>query len=94
VGDDPVAVARRLAERTAMVHLKDVEPGGWRGPTGPASVAYGTGAIDVAGVVDELVAARFAGPICVELGHLGGGDVDERALVAECVDWLRDRLAS
>ncbi|MDX6525904.1 MAG: hypothetical protein QOI43_1415, partial [Gaiellales bacterium] len=27
--------------------------------------------------------------ICVELGHLGAGPVDERALVADAVAWLR-----
>jgi hypothetical protein len=28
---------------------------------------------------------------CVELGHLGPGPVDELALVADGVDWLRRR---
>jgi hypothetical protein len=28
-------------------------------------------------------------PVCVELGHLGGGIIDERRLVRDGVAWLR-----
>jgi hypothetical protein len=33
-------------------------------------------------------------PVCVELGHLGGGDVDERGLVRDGVAWLRRARAA
>jgi 3-oxoisoapionate decarboxylase len=89
VGDDPVALARRVANRVAMVHLKDVEaPAAGLDPlVGPTSVAYGTGVVDLDGVLAALPADP-ALPVCVELGHLGGGDVDERALVRQGVAWL------
>jgi sugar phosphate isomerase/epimerase len=94
VGDDPVALARRVAARVAMVHLKDVEdPAGADPLTGPASVAYGDGVVDLDGVLDAL--APLAGlPVCVELGHLGGGEVDERALARQGVAWLRAARAA
>jgi sugar phosphate isomerase/epimerase len=106
VGDDPVDVARRLARHVAMVHLKDVEDQAGADPlTGPASVAYDRGVVDLDGVLDALLmdgmrrvegcvhldvagAADPSLPVCVELGHLGGGAVDERALVRQGVGWL------
>jgi sugar phosphate isomerase/epimerase len=89
VSDDPVALARRVADRVAMVHLKDVAAaaGGLDPLVGPTSVAYGTGVVDLDGVL-AVLPADPALPVCVELGHLGGGDVDERALVRQGVAWL------
>jgi sugar phosphate isomerase/epimerase len=88
VGDDPVTVTRSVATHVAMVHLKDVAaPGLEDGPTGPASVPYGEGIVDLAGVMDALPLSGL--PVCVELGHLGGGDVSERELVRDGVAWLR-----
>jgi 3-oxoisoapionate decarboxylase len=89
VGDDPVALARRVANRVAMVHLKDVEaPAAGLDPlVGPTSVAYGTGVVDLEGVLAALSADPGL-PVCVEIGHLGGGDVDERALVRQGVAWV------
>ena len=88
VGDDPVAVARSVAARVAMVHLKDVAaPGPDDGPAGPASVPYGEGVVDLAGVMDALHLSGL--PVCVELGQLGSGDVSERELVRDGVAWLR-----
>jgi 3-oxoisoapionate decarboxylase len=94
VGDDPVALARRVADRVAMVHLKDVGAAGADPEplAGPTSVAYGTGVVDLDGVLGALPADP-ALPVCVELGHLGGGDVDERALVRQGVAWLAGRRA-
>lgn len=94
VGDDPVATARALRDTVAMVHLKDVDRSTWEGPTGPTSVAYGAGVIDVEAVLAVLLDGGFVGPVCVELGHLGPGAVDERALVSWCLDWLSPRLAA
>jgi sugar phosphate isomerase/epimerase len=92
VGDDPVRLARRVAQRVAMVHLKDVDaPAVGADPRlGPTSVAYGAGVVDLEGVLAALPADP-ALPVCVELGHLGGGDVDERALVRQGVAWLAGR---
>ncbi|MBX5443392.1 MAG: TIM barrel protein [Solirubrobacteraceae bacterium] len=114
VGDDPVALAAAVAARVAIVHLKDVaehrparsgaRSGG--GPereacrlAGPVSVPYGTGVVDLAGVLDALEAGGAPAdlPVCVELAQLGPGAVDERLLVRQGVAWLaaqrRARLA-
>jgi sugar phosphate isomerase/epimerase len=91
VGDDPLEAARLLAARVRMLHLKDcTAPDG--SVTGPPSVPYGEGIVALDAVLDQL---RGSDPLtCVELGQLGGGPVDERALVADGVRWLRARAAS
>ena len=88
VGDDPLDAAVVLAPWVRMLHLKDCEaPDG--SATGPRSVPYGQGVVPLAAVLD---AVRGTDPLtCVELGHLGPGVVDERALVADGVAWLRAR---
>jgi sugar phosphate isomerase/epimerase len=88
VGDDPVALARAVAGRIAMVHLKDVAGGPADPMVGPRSVPHGEGVVDLHGVL-AAVAPDPVLPVCVELGHLGGGDVDERRLVRDGVAWLR-----
>lgn len=90
VGDDVVAAARRLGCRVRMVHLKDVRSGERSIATGPESVAYGTGSVDLDGTLTALTGAGFDGPVCVELGQLGPG-ADEDALVASGLEWLRAR---
>jgi sugar phosphate isomerase/epimerase len=88
VGDDPVALARSVARDVAMVHLKDVaEPSAANPLTGPPSVPYGRGVVDLHGVLDALAPAGSI-PVCVELGDLGRDVVDERALVRQGVAWL------
>jgi sugar phosphate isomerase/epimerase len=86
VGDDPVALAAAVADRVAIVHLKDLAGDG----PDPRSVPYGTGVVDLTGVLDAL---RDGGappdlPVCVELAQLGPGAVDERLLVRQGVCWL------
>jgi hypothetical protein len=56
-------------------------------------VPYGDGIVDIEGVLSELRAAPPDLPVCVELGHLGGGQVDECALVRDGVAWLQRRRA-
>lgn len=91
VGDDPVALARACAPRVAMVHLKDVaDPAGADPLAGPRSVAYGTGIVDLDGVLDALSGTDDL-PVCVELAQLGGGAVDERAMVRQGIAWLAAR---
>ncbi len=88
VGDDPLDAAMVLAPWVRMLHLKDCErPDG--SATGPRSVPYGQGVVQLEAV---LGAVALNDPLtCVELGHLGGGPVDERQLVADCAAWLRAR---
>jgi sugar phosphate isomerase/epimerase len=93
VGDDPVALARRVGARVAMVHLKDVEATAADPRVGPTSTPYGAGVVDLGGVLGALPLAAGL-PVCVELGHLGGGAVDERALVRQGVAWLAARRAA
>jgi 3-oxoisoapionate decarboxylase len=91
VGDDPVAAAELLGDHTIMCHLKDVAAidAGVDPRTGPRSVPYGAGVISISGVLEALENRAFDGLLCVELGHLGPGAVDERELVAQGVGWLR-----
>jgi sugar phosphate isomerase/epimerase len=88
VGDDPLAAAMVLAPWVRMLHLKDCEtPDG--SAAGPRSVPYGQGVVPLEAVLEVVMPGD---PLtCVELGHLGGGPVDERALVADGVAWLRAR---
>jgi sugar phosphate isomerase/epimerase len=93
VGDDAVEAARLLAERTWMLHLKDVESmANVTDPVaGPRSVPFGEGVVPVAEV---LAAMRANDPlVCVELGQLAP-DADELLLVEQGVAWLRDYASS
>jgi sugar phosphate isomerase/epimerase len=88
VGDDPIDAALVLSPWVRMLHLKDCEPADGS-LTGPRSLPYGQGVIPLEAVLE---AVRTTDPLtCVELGHLGAGEVDERALVADGVAWLRAR---
>lgn len=93
VGDDPLAAARRLAPHTRLVHLKDVAGGEADAGAGPRSVRFGDGEVALEEILRALWSAGYAGAVCVELGHLGPGEVDERELVADGVAWLRSALA-
>lgn len=88
MGDDPVAGARALGRHVRQVHLKDCAPASADAVAGPASVPYGEGIVDIAGVLAALAQAGFTGLVCVELAQLPG-DVDERVMVEQAVRWLR-----
>lgn len=89
VGDDPAEAARLLAPRTRMVHLKDCAPD-WTDPvTGPVSVAYGTGVIELRKVLKSL--RDLSGLACIELAQFGG-EAEEKALIRASVRWLRANL--
>jgi sugar phosphate isomerase/epimerase len=92
VGDDMVDGAKMLAPHTLVVHLKDCSAGDPGVAGGPVSVPYGTGVADLTGVLTALDSYDFTGPICVELGSLGPGDVDEHQIVEQSVTWLRAEL--
>ena len=71
VGDDMLEGTRALASRTLLVQLKDHPP--TPDPTvwgGPLSVALGEGVAPLAELLAILSAARFDGPVCVELASL------------------------
>jgi sugar phosphate isomerase/epimerase len=92
VGDDMLAGTRALAGLTLLVQLKDHGPGD---PTiwgGPVCVPLGEGIAPLDEVIALLDAAGFAGPVCVELASLGGGSVDELAMIAASVGWLREHV--
>lgn len=89
VQDDPVEAARTLAPWISIAHIKDVDASAWHAASGPVSVALGTGSIDVRGVVESIIQSRPTCWLLVELGHLGPGQVDEAAWVAQDMAWLR-----
>jgi sugar phosphate isomerase/epimerase len=90
LGDDMVEGTRLLAPLTLIVQLKDQlatdDPGM---PGGPVSTALGEGVAPLERVLDCLREVGFDGPVCVELASLGPGPVDELAMVARSVAWLR-----
>jgi sugar phosphate isomerase/epimerase len=94
VGDDAVVAATTLAPWAIVAHVKDIAAGAWHPTSGPTSVPLGEGIIPVDQVVDAISAVRADCWFLVELGHLGPGKVDERAMVTRDVVWLRDRLGT
>jgi sugar phosphate isomerase/epimerase len=67
-GSDPVQTIRDLGERCRYVHLKDIRPDrvGRKQGTGEKFCELGTGALDLAGVIQALEDIRYAGWIMVE----------------------------
>ncbi len=92
VGDDMIEGTRALAERTWLVQLKDHLPFMAMPLGGPVSTALGEGVADLPGVLSVLADADYDGPVCVELASLGGGSVDELAMIERSVSWLRDNV--
>jgi sugar phosphate isomerase/epimerase len=90
VGDDMLEGTRLLAPHTLLVQLKDHPP--TPDPTiwgGPLSVALGEGVAPLTEILAILEDAGFDGPVCVELASLGGGEVDELAMIERSIRWLR-----
>jgi len=88
LGEDPVETARRIAGRTLMVHLKDVESPerALDSVAGPCSVAYGEGVVPVEAILEALAEPIDRGsPVCVEIGQLPPG-ADELRMVADGVE--------
>jgi 3-oxoisoapionate decarboxylase len=94
VGEDPVEAVSTLARWVSVVHIKDIASGPWHKSSGPTSVPLGQGLIAVADVVSAMADTTDDCWYLVELGHLGPHHVDEAALVASDIDWLRTHLAS
>lgn len=93
VDDDPVLAARLLAPIAIAAHVKDLGPGAWHAQSGPASVPLGTGTVPLDAVLAELLSGGSDPWLLVELGHLGPEPVDEVAVIAHDVSWLRGRVA-
>jgi sugar phosphate isomerase/epimerase len=79
VGDDVVAAARALGPRIASVHIRDtLEPVIPIGP--PPTQIPGRGRIDLAGVLAELAAGGYSGPLNLEV--IGGAKLEDWQAVA------------
>lgn len=89
VGDDMLEGTAALAPRTLLVQLKDHRPGDPKALGGPVSTALGEGVAPLDEIITILDRNGFSGPVCVELASLGGGAVDELAMIARSLDWLR-----
>jgi sugar phosphate isomerase/epimerase len=92
VGDDMADGTRALAPHTLLVQLKDHRAGDPTVWGGPECTVLGEGVADLDGLIGILGVAGYDGPVCVELASLGPDDVDELAMVADSVRWLRAHL--
>lgn len=89
-GGDPVAFVRKFGARIEHVHWKDMpaemaEHRGTKFGCGMATIALGTGVVGIAGVVDALKAAGFAGHTTLEIAG--------EAAVLESRDYLLQLLS-
>lgn len=94
VGEDPVEALSTLLRWVSVVHVKDIASDPWHESSGPTSVPLGQGLIAVAEVVSAIADTTDDCWYLVELGHLGGHQVNEAALVASDMASLRAHLAS
>ena len=78
----PVDCLRILKGHVVSSHLKDLHA---PLPSGH-DVPYGTGVSDVKGILDELKAQNFDGPISVEYEFKWENNVDD---IKQCVDFVR-----
>lgn len=92
VGADLTEEARRMAEATRMLHVKDIDlsaadrddPAGWW-----PCVPLGEGDLDLTGALEIFARSGFDGLACVELATLPPGS-DEDRMVADGVRWIRE----
>lgn len=82
-GGDPTTVIGRYADRLEYVHLKDYDPG-----TG-GFLPLGEGALDMEGIVAEILSNGFSDWIGVELDGYAG---DPTEAAHRSFDYLRNRL--
>jgi 3-oxoisoapionate decarboxylase len=92
VGDDQLEGTRALASHALLVQLKDYAPGDPTVWGGPVCTALGSGVGPLPEILAILDRAGFDGPVCVELASLGDGPVDELAMIARSVEWLRSHV--
>lgn len=82
----PLEAIRILEGRIKSVHLKDRAAVGRRTP----DQVYGTGALDISGILAELHRQKFGGWIIIEYEANPGNNFDE---VRRCADYVRAQLA-
>lgn len=81
-GLDPLEVIRKIAPRVHSFHLKDRESiEKWTHDR-----PFGTGILDIPGMLDEVRKHGFAGNVTIEYEHNWKSNVPE---VAQCVGYLR-----
>jgi inosose dehydratase len=86
-GEDPVAVARKFADRLYGLHVKDFV---FDRAGKPEDVVVGQGNLDLAGLLGLLVQTKFGGYFTLEYE----GDVENPVpAVRECVEAIRKTLA-
>lgn len=81
-GLDPLEVIKKIAPRVRSFHMKDREAIGKPTHDRP----YGTGVIDIAGILDEVKKHGFAGNVTIEYEYNWEKSVPD---IAQCVGYLR-----
>lgn len=81
-GVDPVAALRRLQGRVFCLHLKDLNTAG---VLDAVDVPWGTGVVDVRGILAELKRQRFGGVISIEYES---NPKDNVAEVTQCMSYF------
>jgi len=90
--DDPLAAARLLGPRTAMVHMKDGRASEAPGEAWGEDVPLGTGEVPLEDVIRALEAGGFDGALIVER-EAGTDRVGDLARARETLQALLGRLA-
>jgi sugar phosphate isomerase/epimerase len=82
-GEGPIVeTLRKIAPRVHAFHMKDRESlGSWSHDR-----PFGTGAIDIAAILDEVRKHGFAGNVSIEYEHYWKTNLPE---IAQCVGYLR-----
>jgi len=96
LGDDPAEAARRLADRIAFVHIRDVRKSAGEGAagTGYDEVFPGTGELDFQKVLGALTGVGYAGVLCPEHFPPIPGDTRDFAATTYAVGYLRGVLST
>ncbi|UPG72761.1 sugar phosphate isomerase/epimerase [Roseomonas gilardii subsp. gilardii] len=95
LGEDALAVVRRLAPWARATHVKDVapQPGAEGSFASWPSVPLGQGVVDADAVVRELARAGYDGLLAVEIDHLHPRfGTDEVAAVRQSLERLRQAV--
>ena len=86
-GIDPVEALRKLSGRIKALHLKDLNEVGKREAH---DVVWGTGVVDMEGVLAELNRQGFQGTISIEYEHNWQNSLPE---IRQCVAWYEKAVA-
>jgi sugar phosphate isomerase/epimerase len=81
-GLDPLDVVKRVAPRIRSFHLKDRALASEWSHDRP----FGTGVLDLRGMLDAALACGFSGNVSIEYEHNWLGNLAE---IAQCAGWLR-----